>query len=451
MPTAKYTFETPAKVSLAADNASLRDIVAHIQAENIKADVQHLVDFGTRNATEETDSTTSGTAAARAWIKAEFDRISAANGGRLQVKVDTFPVPAGGRVPKAGTMANVIATLPGDDANNHQVFIIGGDYDTIGGFGGGTDDRTPTVGPGANDDASGVAVALECARAMSKYHFPATLEFIAFDGEEEGLYGAYHDAEQAHAAQQDVVAMLDNDIVGGDNTPGHANTNQMRVYSPPMSEDPTEQEILRLADIGGENDFPARELGRYASGIAAVYLPNFQVVQEYRRDRFSRGGDAEAYQQNNYTAVRFSDFYENYDHQHQWKRVYQGVQFGDLIQFTTPSYTANVARVNALTAASLALAPPAPESLTQRRAGWGTHLSWKASPGAVSYRILMRPTADAQWTERLVVNGTEVQIEQTLDDYMMAVVAVGKDGTESLPVLPTAGARKRGSPYAAGK
>ncbi|MGH9483077.1 MAG: M20/M25/M40 family metallo-hydrolase, partial [Terriglobales bacterium] len=277
IPTEKYTFDTPPTVSLAADSAELRRIRDRITAEAIQSDIAHLVGFGTRLATDETDSSTTGVAAARAWIVAEFERISAASGGRLQVRVDTFPVPPGPRVPKAGTMANVIATLPGDDPQNHQVIIIGGDYDTIGGFGGGATERTPTVGPGANDDASGVAVALECARAMSAHHFPATLEFIAFDGEEEGLYGAYHAAEQARAAGQDVAAMLDDDIVGGDNTPGHANTSRMRVYSPPMAENPSPQEILRLADIGGENDSPARELGRYASGLAAVYLAPFQV------------------------------------------------------------------------------------------------------------------------------------------------------------------------------
>lgn len=451
IPTAKYQFEHPPEVRLAAGNPTLSQIIAAITPENIKSDTAHLVSFGTRLATDETDSTTTGVAAARAWIVQEFKAISAAHGGRLQVKVDTFPVPAGGRVPKAGTMANVIATLPGDDPQNHQVFIIGGDYDTIGGFGGGATDRTPTVGPGANDDASGVAVALECARAMSGLHFPATIEFIAFDGEEEGLYGAYHDAEQARASGQDVVAMLDDDIVGGDNTPGHANTNQMRVYSPPMDESPSQAEILRLSEIGGENDSLSRQLGRYASGIAAVYLPDFQVVQEYRRDRFSRGGDADAFQQNQFAAVRFSDYYENYDHQHQWVRTYDGVQFGDIIAFTNPAYTANVARVNALTAAALALAPPSPTQVQQRRAGWGTHLSWRPVPGAASYRVLLRPTAQPQWTMRLEVKGTEVQIEQTLDDYMMGVVAVSADGAESLPTLPEAAGRIRKSPFAGQK
>ncbi|MGH9418180.1 MAG: M28 family peptidase [Terriglobales bacterium] len=452
-PTEKYTFDSPPKVQLAADSAELKQIAAAISAENIKSDTSHLVAFGTRQATVESDSKSTGTAAARAWLVAEFERISQATGGRLQVRVDTFPVPAGGRVPKAGTMANVIATLPGDDAANHQVIIISGDYDTIGGFGGGADPgQKPTVGPGANDDASGVAVALECARVMSALHFPATIEFIAFDGEEEGLYGAYHDAETAKAAGQDVVAEFDDDIVGGDNTPGHANTNRMRVYSPPLAEAATEQQILRLADIGGENDSPARALGRYASGLAAVYLPDFQVVQEYRRDRFSRGGDDDAYLQNGFTAVRFSDYYENYDHQHQWARTHDGVQFGDLQRFTTPAYTANVARVNALATAALALAPPAVDKLQQRRAGWGTHLSWTAVPGAVSYRILMRPTAAPQWTRRLAVTGTEVQIPETLDDYIMAVVAVGKAGTESLPTIPYVVVRRpRPSPFAAKK
>ncbi|HEY7838185.1 MAG TPA: M28 family peptidase [Terriglobales bacterium] len=440
-------FDHPPTVTPAAGNAVLRQIARQISAAHIHADQVALVGFGTRLATKETSSTTTGTAAARAWVVAQFKKSSAASGDRLRVRVDTFPVPPGLSMPSGLSMANVVATLPGDNPNDHRVYVMGGDYDTIGGFSGGTGTQTPTVGPGANDDASGVAVALELARVMSRFHFSATLEFIAFDGEEEGLYGAYHDAEQAKADHQDVAAMLDDDIVGGDNTPGHANTNKMRVYSEGVPQNATPSEILRLATIGGENDSPSRELGRYASGMAALYLPAFQVVQEYRRDRFGRGGDDTAYLQNGFAAVRMSDYDENYDHQHQWVRMYNGVQFGDMLKFTTPSYTANVARVNALTLGGLALAPPTPSPLMQHRDGWGTHLSWPAVPGAVSYRVLLRPTAAPQWAQRLVVHGTSINIVQTLDDYIMGVVAVGTAGTESLPAIPHARASTLASPF----
>lgn len=445
--TSKVTFDHPPVITPTTSNATLRQIVREISAANIHEDQVKLVSFGTRLATEETDSTTTGTRAARAWIVAQFKQYSAASGGRLQVAEQHFMVPPGFRIRKAVPMTNVVATLPGDNPNDHRVFIMGGDYDTIGGFRGGTDTHTPTVGPGANDDASGVAVALECARVMSQFHFPATIEFIAFDGEEEGLYGAYWNARAAQADHQQVAAMLDDDIVGGDNTPGHANTNKMRVFSEGVPEDASPLEILRLATIGGENDSLPRELGRYASGIAALYLPDFQVVQEYRRDRFGRGGDASAYLQAGFTAVRMTDYYENYDHQHQWKRMYNGVLFGDLLQFTTPSYTANVARVNALTLAGLALAPPRPAPVEHSRRGWGTHLSWNAVPGAVSYRVLLRPTAAVQWTKRYEVNGTSINIPETLDDYIMGVVAVGQAGTESLPSIPEARPSTGTSPF----
>jgi hypothetical protein len=445
--TSLVTFDHPPTVTPSASSATLRQIVHDISAANIHADQVKLVSFGTRLATVETDSTTDGTAAARAWITAEFTKYSVASGGRLQVREEHFTAPAGARVRQEVPMTNVIATLPGDDPNNHQVFVMGGDYDTIGGFRGGTDTQTPTVAPGANDDASGVAVALECARVMSQFHFPATIEFIAFDGEEEGLYGAYWNAREARAHNQDIVAMLDDDIVGGDNTPGHANTNRMRVYSEGVPEDATPEQIQRLATLGGTNDSMPRELGRYASEIASLYLPNFKVVQEYRRDRFGRGGDHISYLQNGYTAVRMTDYYENYDHQHQWKRTYNGVLFGDLLQFTTPSYIANVARVNALTLGSLALAPPTAAPVEQQRRGWGMHLSWQAVPGAASYRVLLRPTAAPQWTVRYEVHGTSINIDQTLDDYIMAVVAVGKTGTESLPSIPVAKASGLASPF----
>ena len=445
--TSRVQFDHPPTVTPSASNATLRQIVRDISTVNIHADQVKLVSFGTRLATVETSSTTTGTAAARAWLVARFHEYSTASGGRLQVREQHFMAPTGLRIPQPVLMTNVIATLPGDDPQDNRVFIMGGDYDTIGGFGGGTNTHTPTVGPGANDDASGVAVALECARVMSQFHFPATIEFIAFDGEEEGLYGAYWNAREARAHNQDIVAMLDDDIVGGDNTPGHANSNRMRVYSEGVPEDGTPRQILRLATLGGENDSMPRELGRYASEIASLYLPDFQVVQEYRRDRFGRGGDGIAYLQNGYTAVRMSDYYENYDHQHQWKRTYNGVEFGDLLKFTTPTYTANIARVNALTLGGLALAPPTPAPVQQQRHGWGTHLSWRAVPGAVSYRVLLRQTAAPQWTLRYEVHGTSIDLDKTLDDSMMGVVAVGKAGTESLPSIPFARASSLVSPF----
>lgn len=430
---------------LDAGNGTLRSIAAEVSTARIRADIQHLVAFGTRNSLSDASGAQGrGVGAARDWIAAQFRADSAADGGRLQVRLDSFTLAAGGRVPTPVTMTNVVAVLPGTDPGDHRVFIVGGHYDSRA-----SNVLDPAVdAPGANDDGSGTSVVLECARVLSRYRFPASLEFIAFEGEEQGLDGSQHAAREARQAASDVVAMLNNDIVGGDRTPGHANRRVLRVFSEGVPPQLDAAALRRLAAVGGEVDSPSREVARYAAALAASYLPGFQVALEYRRDRYLRGGDHISFNQAGYAAVRFTDFFENYNHQHQTVRVANGVEFGDLQKFTTPGYTANVARLNALTLAALAQAPPAPESAHfAPRLETGTTLTWAAAPGAASYRVLLRPTAAPQWTERRVVHGTQVHLDESKDSYFMAVAAVSANGMESLPALPTLAPRPPNSAH----
>ena len=416
-------------------SGELRAIARAISAARIHADILQLVSFGTRSSFSSYRGRNGrGVGAARKWIAAQFRRDAAADAGRLQVRLLRFTVPRGRGMPRATRMVDVEAFLPGTDPRDHRIFVVGGHYDSRA-----TDLYNGTIGaPGANDDGSGTAVVLECARVLSRYRFPASIAFIAFEGEEEGLFGSRYAARTARAHGLDIAAMLDNDIVGGDNTPGRANHDRLRVFSQGVPGRLTRRQLRLLAWLGGENDSPSREVARYAAALATGYLPGFHVVLEFRQDRYLRGGDQMSYNAAGYPAVRFSDYYENYHHQHQTVRKVHGVQYGDLARYTTPAYNANAARVNALTVAALASAPPPPTAVHYApKLESGTTLSWRASPGAASYRVWLRPTAAPQWTEAVTVHGTEAHLRQSKDNYFIAVSAVGANGMASLPALPT--------------
>ena len=458
--------QTPAP-SIAMPRAGddrLAKIMQTISADRAAEIDRTLIGFGSRASTSETTSTgTRGVVPARKWIYDQFQAISAANGGRLRVSVDTFPVPRGSRIPADQTMSNVVALLPGTDPKDTRVFVVSGHYDSI-------PADVAQDAPGANDDASGTVVSLECARALAPFQFPATIMFLAVEGEEQGLYGSKHAAESAKAAGVNIVAMLNDDIVGGDQTPGRENKDVLRVFSQGVPPKATPEEISRIAAAGLENDSASRQVARYASAIAEQYLPGFHVVLEYRPDRFQRGGDHSSFLDNGYAAVRFSEFNENSQHQHQVVREENGVEYGDVFKWISPSYIANVARVNALTLASLASAPPAPETVTFQAGQQpsGTAVTWTEVPGAASYRVLLRPTAESQWSIRLPAPAVaapargargggggagaattyQVVIPQSGDNYFIAVVAVDAAGHESLPKLsgtaPRGGARGGG-------
>ena len=465
-----------------ASDPRIAEIIKAISPDRIKQIDEKLVSFGTRVSTSELNSTeTRGAVPARKWIAAQFQAISDANGGRLKVSVDTFPVPKGSRIPQDQTMSNVVAILPGTDPNDTRIFVVSGHYDSL-------PADFSQDGPGANDDASGTIVSMECARALSKYQFPATIEFLAVEGEEQGLDGSAHAANAAKDAGQNIPAMLNNDIVGGDQTPGHENRDLLRVFSEGIPAKATTQQVTQIASNSLENDSPSREVARYASSLAAAYLPGFQVVLEYRPDRFQRGGDQESFVSAGFAAVRFTEFNENGNHQHVAVREQNGVEYGDVGKWISPEYIANVARVNAITLAWLASAPPSPEHVYfQAGQQVGTNVTWTAAPGAASYRLLLRPTSESQWTMRRPAPAVaaparaggagggaagvsappagaqpapastptapntptyQITIPESGDNYFFAVVAVDSAGHESLPRLagtaPRGGARRGG-------
>jgi hypothetical protein len=302
------------------------------------------------------------------------------------------------------------------------------------------------------------------------YQFPATIEFFAYEGEEEGLYGSKHAADAAKAAGRNVAGVLNDDIVGGDQTPGNDNTDRVRAYGQGLSPLLTPEEIKQQLADGFENDSPSRELIRYVKSVADRYVPNFHVVLEYRVDRFRRGSDHEAWLNAGFPyAMTFREWMENSNHQHVAVRTGpDGTEYGDTQKWVNFNYIAQVARVNAVTLAALASSPAIPERVTfQAGQQIGDRITWTPVPGAAGYELLYRGTADSQWSERPIVGQPaappagragepaptpmlEITIPESGDTYILAVAAVDAQGHESLPRIATVSAAGRGRGGAGG-
>lgn len=440
---------TPTKASPRVSRAPKKEVdptiaaaLKKVSATQIKATVEKLVSFHNRNTltANEPDMYAKGLGimAARDWIKAEFERYSAACGGCLEVKVDTFTEPAGNRIPKPTELSNVYAILRGSSQETPQpIYVVTGHYDS-------RNSDTLNVAdaaPGANDDASGTAVSLECARVLSQYRFPATIIFLAVSGEEQGLNGARNFAKKAKAEGWNIVAVLNNDIVGG-NKAKDQDPSIVRVFSEGIPIAATEQEMRQIRNLALENDSASRQLARYVREVGQRYVgPPFQAKMIFRRDRYLRGGDHTAFNESGFAAVRFSEYREDYNRQHQNLRTENGIEYGDLPKFVDYEYVANVARVNAAALAALATAPGAPRNVRMltRQLDNDTELTWEAPPDsrAVKYEVLWRTTTAAEWENvEAVGNVTTAKLQRSKDNVIFAVRAVDKNGNRSLAVVP---------------
>ena len=424
-----------------AHQPQIDDIVAAISARQIEAYVKKLVSFQTRHTMSETQSDTRGIGAARRWIKGELERCGAQAGGRLRVNFDRYLEPAGPRLPHATEIVNVVATLAGTQAEaKDRLYVVSGHYDS----------RATEVldadasAPGADDDASGTAAVMELACVMARHRFDATLVFMAVAGEEQGLFGSTHWAEQAHQNSLDVAGMLTNDIIGSSRAEdGRIDSGQVRLFAegiPALKEMP--DRLRTLIATGGENDSPSRQLARHVKEIGERYVANFRVNIIQRRDRYLRGGDHIPFLARGYAALRFTEPNEDFRHQHQDVRTRDGVQFGDLPQFVDYEYTARVARVNGAALASLALAPAPPQKVEMDAVELenDTVLHWKANrePDLRGYRVVWRETSAALWEHAAFVGNVTQYTARGLskDNYFFGVQAVDRDGNISVASYP---------------
>jgi hypothetical protein len=414
-------------------------MVNEVSRDSLQSYIKTMVAFGTRNTLSTQTDLKRGIGAARKWVLKKFNQFARNSGGRLSAIIDTTTLqPDGKRVDTKLLLGNVVATLRGTDATDNRIFLITGHLDNMRSN---VMDRTGDA-PGANDDASGVAAVLECARILSKHAFPATIIFMAVSGEEQGLLGAQFMAEKSRRDSVNIVAVLNNDIMGSNNSSetNIINNTQVRVFSEGLPAFETEKSATSIRNLGLENDGAARQLARYVKETGERYVDNLQVVMVYRNDRFLRGGDHLPFVQRGYAAVRITEMNENYTRQHQDVRTENGVQYGDLEMHIDYEYLRKNTAVNLVNLANLAKSPSVPEEvkIDVKKLGNTSYISWK-TPGlgkVKGYYVLMRETTSAFWQKKIFTTEAEITLPYSKDNYFFAVQSVSEQGNESLPVVP---------------
>ncbi|MGW2184679.1 M20/M25/M40 family metallo-hydrolase [Streptomyces sp. NPDC001719] len=410
----------------------LRALLREIDPRRIEATVRKLASFGTRHTLSAQDDPVRGVGAARDWLLAELRRSAHASGGRMTVELQSYIQQPAPRVPVATRITNVAATLRGS-VTPDRIYVVSGHYDSR------NSDPMNATGdaPGADDDASGVAVVLELARVFATRRPAATVVFAAVAGEEQGLYGAGHMAQTYRGRQADVQGMFTNDIVGSSTAEdGTRDPYTIRMFAEgvPTSETPEQAEVRRA--VGGENDSPSRQLARFVRDTAENDATGMRVRVVYRRDRYLRSGDHIPYLQQGYPAARFTEPAENYAHQHQDVRVVEGKQYGDLPEFCDFPFIARVARVNAAALWSLSQAPGTPRGARIRTAALGnsTELVWERGPepDIAGYEVVWRETTESEWTHVIPAgNVLRHTVNLSKDNVFFGIRALNHAGLHS--------------------
>ncbi|MET0595187.1 MAG: M20/M25/M40 family metallo-hydrolase [Polyangiaceae bacterium] len=413
----------------------LRRILREIDRNELERSVQKLVSFGTRHTLSSQTDPARGIGAATKWVFDTLSAYAAASGGRMTVEMQTFTqVATPPRVPADTQMTNVVATLKGSTSPN-RLYVVSGHVDSRV-----TDVMNATSdAPGADDDASGVALIMELARVMSKRQSESTIVFTAVTGEEQGLFGSGYQAAQYKAAGADIQAMFSDDIVGASTAEdGSRDPHTVRVFTEGVPTSETADQATVRKSVGGEVDGPSRQLGRFVQSVAENDETGMRIRHVFRRDRYLRGSDHISYLNQGYPAARFTEPNEIFEHEHQDIRVEDGgVQYGDLIEFVDFPFLARVVRVNAATLWSLAQAPGTPKNariLTATLTNT-TDLAWDAGtePDLAGYEVVWRETTDPDWTHVIPVgNVTTASIHHfTKDNYFFGISAVDKTGHRS--------------------
>jgi Peptidase family M28 len=432
-------------IRAANPDPAISKALAAISTNEIEHTIQTLVAFHTRSTLSSLEQDLppgQGINAAADWIESEFKRYSTECGGCLEVARDVFTEAPQNRIPKPTTLTNVYAILRGADSTQaKRMYLVTGHYDSR------NTDVLDARGaaPGANDDASGVAVSLACAHALLKLKPAATLVFVAVAGEEQGLLGSHHLAKLAKSNGWQLEGVLNNDIVGGNITPGdHLQDNSaVRVFSEGIPATATPEQARQLDSLGYSSDSPSRELARAVLEVGATYTAKFHPVPELRRDRFLRSGDHTSFNQEGFAAVRFTKWREDFNHQHQNLRTENGVEYGDLLKYVDLAYVTQVARLNAATLATLAAAPALPTNvqLITTNLDNNTTLEWDGE--ASHYEVVWRELSAPQWQRSLSVADHKATHPVSKDNVIFGVRSIDAAGHRSLAVTPTPQLPKR--------
>jgi hypothetical protein len=419
----------------------IEKMVSEVNADSLKGYIASLVGFGTRHTLSITTDPKKGIGAAREWIISRF-REFASHNKNMSVELDKWTLPPDGkRIDVSADMGNAMAILHGTDTADKRIFIISGHMDSR------VSDplnRTSDA-PGADDDGSGTAAVLECARIMSNYTFPATIIFVAVCGEEQGLFGSEHLAQRAKREDWDVGAMLNNDIIGSNNSneTNIISNNSVRVFSEGLPAYEIDKKAGAIRQYGLENDGASRQLARYIKEIGERYVTNLNVVLIYRNDRFLRGGDHSPFVLKGFPAVRMTEMNENYTHQHQDVRIEKNIQYGDLPDFIDFEYLRKNTALNLSNLANLAKSPSNPQDvkIDVKNLSNSTYIYWRpAAQGKIKgYFVLLRETTSAFWQKKFFTPQTEIRLPYSKDNYFFAVQSLSEDGNESIPVVPSIG------------
>jgi hypothetical protein len=423
--------------SFSQTDSRLYDIIDAISSERIEVDVTKLAGFGTRHTLSDTLSNTRGIGAARRWIKSEFEAISRECDGCLKVFYQKDLVKAEGnrRITKDVWVVNVVAIQRGTKYPNRYVMMSGDIDSRISDPNNYTDDS-----PGANDNATGMAGALEAARVLSKYKFESSILYVGLSGEEQGLFGGKGLAAYVQNNNWEMIGVLNNDMIGNiKGVDGVVSNVDFRIFSEPVPPTETEKERNARRFYGGEVDGISRQLARYVHKTTKLYMPEMNPMLIYRLDRFGRGGHHRPFNDVGLPGIRIMEAHENYTQQHQDIRNENGIEYGDKLKFVSFRYAKKLTAVNAICMASLAWAPPSPKNV-----GIGgivepsAKLKWDKVNGAIGYKIYWRLTTSPTWDNSKFVGNVDTHTLEgiVIDNYFFGVAAIGKDGHESVVVFP---------------
>ncbi|MCE9558345.1 MAG: M20/M25/M40 family metallo-hydrolase [Armatimonadetes bacterium] len=414
--------------TLLSEQSPIAKSVAQVSEVNLRQTIAELCKIPTRHTLSGKD----GADRAASWIEIQMR----ATGGMSTVTQDRWIQPKGNRMTEPAEIANVVAVLKGT-RNPEKVIVISGHYDS----------RVTDVmdalkpAPGANDDASGVAVVMETHRILASQKFPCTIVFAAVTGEEQGLYGSAHLAQQMKAKGADVIAMATYDIVGNSRgEDGKRDDKHIRIFSAGWDPAALPATVDRRRSWGTNAETPARSLARTQAAAIRRFVPSIIPVLTMRNDRYGRGGDHTSFLAAGYpAAVRFTEPNEDWVHQHQDVRVENGKQYGDLPEFVDYAYLAKVTQATVAWVSELASAPVSPVVGLVGDLSSKTTLKWAEVVEAAGYEVVWRKTTDADWKGRKVLDSKARQIVLKLskDDYLFGLRALGANGQRSLTAIPT--------------